>query len=78
MKQWTGLLRVSLRSLSRNRTRSLLTSLGIIIGVSAVIVMVGIGQGTQMQIQSEIASLGTNLIVVFPCLLYTSDAADDN
>ena len=46
--------------------RSLLTSLGIIIGVSAVIVMVAIGEGSQKQIEEGIQSLGTNLIVVFP------------
>lgn len=46
--------------------RSLLTSLGIIIGVSAVIVMVAIGEGSQKRIEEGIQSLGTNLIVVFP------------
>jgi putative ABC transport system permease protein len=46
--------------------RSLLTSLGIIIGVGAVIVMVAVGQGSQAQIEDRIASLGTNLIMVFP------------
>jgi putative ABC transport system permease protein len=46
--------------------RSLLTSLGIIIGVSAVIVMVAIGRGSQAEVEGHIASLGTNLLVVFP------------
>lgn len=46
--------------------RSLLTSLGIIIGVSAVIIMVALGTGSQVQIEEQINSLGTNLIVVFP------------
>lgn len=46
--------------------RSLLTILGIIIGVAAVIVMVAIGQGAQSQIEGQIAGLGTNLIIVFP------------
>ncbi len=46
--------------------RSLLTSLGIIIGVSAVIVMVAIGEGSQAKIENDINSLGTNLIIVFP------------
>jgi putative ABC transport system permease protein len=46
--------------------RSLLTSLGIIIGVAAVIIMVAVGQGTQVAIQSSINSLGTNLIMVMP------------
>ena len=46
--------------------RSLLTSLGIIIGVSAVIVMVAVGQGSQAMIEEQVASLGTNLLIVFP------------
>jgi putative ABC transport system permease protein len=55
-----------MRSIFRNRIRSLLTSLGIIIGVGSVIVMVGVGQGSQAQISKQIASMGTNLIMVFP------------
>jgi len=66
MKAWRNLMMLSVRSMQRNRARSLLTSLGIIIGVAAVIVMVGIGQGTQASIKRELSSLGTNLIVVFP------------
>jgi putative ABC transport system permease protein len=50
----------------KNRLRSLLTSLGIIIGVSAVIIMVAIGQGSQKSIEEQIAALGSNMIVVFP------------
>ncbi|MGD9489580.1 MAG: ABC transporter permease [Calditrichaceae bacterium] len=50
----------------KNRTRSLLTSLGIIIGVGAVIVMVAIGEGSQATIEQGIESLGTNLIIVYP------------
>ena len=46
--------------------RSLLTSLGIIIGVGSVIVMVAVGQGSQAQIAKQIASMGTNLIMVMP------------
>ena len=66
MRQFRNILKVSLNSILRNRTRSLLTSLGIIIGVCAVIVMVAIGKGSSVQIQSQIASLGSNLIIVFP------------
>jgi putative ABC transport system permease protein len=62
----TRLLRAALRSILRNRMRSLLTSLGIIIGVGAVIVMVAIGEGSQAQIEANITSLGTNLLVAFP------------
>jgi putative ABC transport system permease protein len=56
----------SLRSIMRNRMRSLLTSLGIIIGVSSVIVMVAVGAGSQAQIQKQIAAMGTNLVMVLP------------
>ncbi|MCP4567809.1 MAG: FtsX-like permease family protein [FCB group bacterium] len=64
--QLRNLLKAAFKSILKNRMRSLLTSLGIIIGVSAVIVMVAIGEGTQDRIEQEIDSLGTNLIVVFP------------
>ncbi|MDR1315667.1 MAG: ABC transporter permease [Spirochaetales bacterium] len=60
------LVRLSLRSILRNRMRSLLTSLGIIIGVCSVIVMVAIGEGSQASITENISSMGTNLIMVMP------------
>jgi putative ABC transport system permease protein len=60
------LLSLSTRSILRNRMRSLLTSLGIIIGVCSVIVMVAVGQGSQAQIAKNIASMGTNLLMVMP------------
>ena len=66
MQQINNLLRASFKSIMKNRMRSLLTSLGIIIGVSAVIVMVGVGAGSQKQIEQQIQSLGTNMIMVFP------------
>jgi putative ABC transport system permease protein len=66
MQQLSKLLKASFKSIMKNRMRSLLTSLGIIIGVSAVIVMVGIGSGSQKRIEQEIQSLGTNMIIVFP------------
>ncbi len=56
----------SFRSILRNRMRSLLTSLGIIIGVCSVIVMVAVGAGSQAQIQKQIASMGTNLLMIMP------------
>ena len=59
-------LKISFRNILKNKTRSFLTSLGIIIGVCSVTIMVGIGQGTKDRIQNEIASLGTNLIIIFP------------
>jgi len=61
-----NLIRLSTRSIMRNRMRSLLTSLGIIIGVCSVIVMVAVGQGSQAQVANNIASLGTNLLMVMP------------
>lgn len=66
MFQISNLIRAAFRSLLKNRTRSLLTSLGIIIGVGAVIVMVAIGEGSQATIEQGIESLGTNLIIVYP------------
>ncbi len=62
----TKLVSHSVRSIFRNRMRSLLTSLGIIIGVGSVIVMVAVGQGSQEQVARQIASMGTNMITVMP------------
>jgi putative ABC transport system permease protein len=57
-------LRVAFRALARNRLRSILTMLGIIIGVGAVIAMVGIGQGADQTIQKQLANLGSNMVFV--------------
>jgi|UniRef100_UPI00404A966C putative ABC transport system permease protein len=57
---------ISLRALRRNVLRSSLTALGIIIGVAAVIAMVSIGNGAKNQIEGQIASLGQNVIMIFP------------
>src|SRR5262245_15227703 len=56
--------KVAFRALGRNKLRSSLTMLGIIIGVGAVIAMVGIGQGASASIQSQIANLGNNMLFV--------------
>src|SRR5499425_568532 len=56
---------VALRALRRNKLRSVLTALGIIIGVGAVIAMVGIGNGAKAQVEAQIASLGENVILIF-------------
>ncbi len=61
---FTSILRIALRALARNKMRSILTMLGIIIGVGAVIATVGVGQGAQQQVQNNIASMGTNLVFV--------------
>src|SRR6185503_10554090 len=58
------IFRIAFRALARNKMRSVLTMLGIIIGVSAVIAMVSIGQGAQQSVQDQIASVGTNLLFV--------------
>ncbi|MCX7918056.1 MAG: ABC transporter permease [bacterium] len=57
---------IAYHALGRNRTRTALTMLGIIIGVAAVIIMVGVGQGAKQSIETQIASMGTNMIVVLP------------
>jgi len=59
------IIRVALRALARNKLRTILTMLGIIIGVGAVICTVAIGQGASQQVQQQIQSLGTNVIMVF-------------
>ena len=59
-------LRTAWRALRRNLTRSILTMLGVVIGVAAVIAMVIVGQGADASVQAQIASLGTNLLVVLP------------
>ncbi len=61
-----NMLKTAGKSILKNRTRSLLTSLGIIIGISSVIVLVAIGEGSRVQIEGEINSLGTNLLMVRP------------
>jgi len=59
-------LRVAVRALFRNKMRSFLTTLGIIIGVSAVIAMVAIGEGAKAQVQAQFAAMGSNLLIVLP------------
>src|SRR5215204_1401033 len=58
------IIRVAFRALIRNKMRAALTMLGIIIGVSAVIAMVSIGQGASASVQAQIESIGTNLLFV--------------
>jgi putative ABC transport system permease protein len=57
-------LKMALRALARNKVRSGLTMLGIIIGVASVIAMVSLGEGAQQQVQERIASMGTNMLIV--------------
>lgn len=58
-------LKIAFRALRRNKLRSVLTALGIIIGVGAVIAMVSIGNGAKSQVEAQIASLGENVILIF-------------
>jgi putative ABC transport system permease protein len=60
------LVRVAAQSILKNKMRTLLTMLGIVIGVAAVIVMVAVGHGARTSIQSQIQNLGTNMIIVTP------------
>jgi putative ABC transport system permease protein len=57
-------LRIAFKALNRNKMRSGLTMLGIIIGVSAVIAMIAVGSGAKSRIQEQIASMGSNLLIV--------------
>jgi macrolide transport system ATP-binding/permease protein len=59
-------LRAAARALARNKLRSVLTMLGIFIGVAALIAMVAVGQGANQAVKKQIASLGTNLLIVMP------------
>ncbi len=58
--------RVAVRALLRNKLRSFLTTLGIIIGVAAVIAMVAIGEGAKKKVEDAFASMGSNLLIVMP------------
>jgi putative ABC transport system permease protein len=66
IKKIAASIRIALRALKVNRLRSALTMLGIIIGVAAVIAMVGVGAGATTRIQEQIQSIGSNLIIVLP------------
>jgi putative ABC transport system permease protein len=59
-------LRIALKALGRNKLRTVLTMLGMIIGVAAVITMVGLGTGAQAAIEEQIRGAGTNMVMVFP------------
>lgn len=61
-----SLVKIAFKALLSNKTRSLLTMLGMIIGVGAVITMLAIGQGSRQSIQSQVSEMGTNLIMIFP------------
>ena len=66
MKHLLSSMRIAFRALRMNKLRSGLTMLGIIIGVAAVIATVAIGSGATQRIEEQIASIGSNLIIVLP------------
>jgi putative ABC transport system permease protein len=64
--KWSAVPYVAIKALRRNRMRTLLTALGIIIGVAAVIIMVGLGQGAGAEVREQVNRLGQNVVLVFP------------
>ncbi len=63
---FTNLFRIAVRALGNNKMRGFLTMLGIIIGVASVITMLAIGQGSKRSIRSQIAEMGSNMIMIHP------------
>src|SRR6266700_3634537 len=61
-----AILKVAIRALGRNKMRTALTMLGIVIGVGAVIVLVSIGQGAQTMVLNQISNMGSNMMYVMP------------
>jgi putative ABC transport system permease protein len=74
MKKSGNILKVAFRALARNKLRSLLTALGIIIGVACVIATIGIGEGARLQTENQLKSLGTNFLMIFPGAVTSSGA----
>ncbi len=66
MRRWLAFFQLALRQLRRNKTRAGLTMLGIIIGVSSVILLLAIGNGLKVYIRQQFESLGSNLIYIMP------------
>jgi putative ABC transport system permease protein len=66
MKRILATLKIALRALRRNKLRTFLTMLGMIIGISAVIASVSIGDGAKAQVEAQIAGLGENMLLIFP------------
>ncbi|MEO6568390.1 MAG: ABC transporter permease [Opitutaceae bacterium] len=73
--RFSNTFRVAMRALHRNTMRSILTALGMIIGVGAVITLVSIGNGAKAQVEAQVASLGQNVIQVFPFSANTGGGA---
>ena len=65
MNAWM-IFKIALRALKRNKVRSMLTALGIIVGIAAVIAVVAIGNGASFSMKEQISTMGDNLVMVFP------------
>lgn len=63
---YQNLFKIAIRAIAANKMRSFLTALGIIIGIAAVITMLGIGQGSKASIKANIAEMGSNMIMISP------------
>jgi putative ABC transport system permease protein len=74
MTKTGNILKVAFRALSRNKLRSMLTALGIIIGVACVVATIGIGEGARLQAENQLKSLGTNFLMIFPGTTTSSGA----
>jgi len=70
-----GIIRIAFKSLTRNKTRTFLTMLGVIIGVAAVITMIAIGQGAKKVVDDQISTMGTNVIMVMSNFTNTQSTA---
>lgn len=66
MKKLMSSIRIALRALTMNKLRSALTMLGIVIGVASVIATVSIGSGATQRIEAQIASIGSNIVIIIP------------
>ncbi len=74
LQRIANIVKVGLQAIARNKLRSALTMLGIIIGVACVIAMVAVASGASQSIQSQISALGTNFIMIFPGAVTQSGA----
>lgn len=63
---YSNLIKIAISALLRNKMRAFLTMLGIVIGVASVIAMLAIGQGSKLSIQTQLSSMGTNMIFIMP------------
>ena len=74
MRKARNIVKVAFRALSRNKLRSLLTALGIIIGVACVVATIGIGEGARISAENQFLSLGTNFLMIMPGTTTSSGA----